>query len=54
MRYISSEELEHMRDPIARFVWERWLKEGTAELVEEIQKCDTVCANGEINRGGVY
>jgi hypothetical protein len=54
MRYISNEELEHMRDPIAKMVWEQWLKEGKAELVEEIQKCDTTCANADINRGGVY
>ena len=54
MRCISNEELEHMRDPIAKMVWEQWLKEGKAELVEEIRKCDTVCANSDINRGGVY
>ena len=54
MRYISIEELEHMRDPIAKMVWEQWLKEGKAKLVEEIQKCDTICTSPDINRGGVY
>jgi hypothetical protein len=54
MRCISNEELEHMRDPIAKLIWEQWLKEGKAELVEEIRKCDTIYTSPDINRGGLY
>ncbi len=54
MKYISSEELEHMQDPIAQIVWKRWLKEGKAELIEEIRKCDDTVQIEGINRGGIF
>jgi len=33
-RRISREELEHLRDPIARLVWEHWIATGEATLEE--------------------
>lgn len=54
LRFISSEELEHMQDPIAQLVWKRWLKEGKAELVEEIRKCDVIVQVQEVHHGGIF
>ncbi|WP_165394862.1 hypothetical protein [Methanofollis fontis] len=42
MKEISQEVLDHMPDPIARMVWERWIEDGTARLKtyqSEGQKC---------------
>jgi hypothetical protein len=54
MRYITTDELDHMPDPIAQLVWRRWLKEGKAELVEDIRKCDNVVYVEDVYHGGVY
>jgi hypothetical protein len=42
MREISQEILDHLPDPIARLVWEKWIAEGTARLIpaeREVQRC---------------
>jgi hypothetical protein len=42
MREISQEILDHLPDPIARLVWEKWIAEGTARLISsgnEVQSC---------------
>lgn len=54
MRYITTDELDHMQDPIAQLVWKRWLKEGKAELVEDIRKCDNVVYMEDVHHGGVF
>lgn len=44
MKEISQEILEHLPDPIARLVWEKWIAEGTARLIpidHEVQRCST-------------
>ena len=42
MKEISQELLDHMPDPIAKMIWERWIEDGTARLKtykSEGQKC---------------
>jgi hypothetical protein len=34
-RRITREELNHLRDPIAKMVWQHWIATGEALLVEE-------------------
>lgn len=43
MHEISQEILEHLPDPIAWLVWEKWIAEGKAKLVpnNEAVKCRT-------------
>ena len=35
-RRISQEELEHLRDPIAKLVWEHWIQTGEAILEDRL------------------
>ena len=42
MRKIKREVLENMEDPIAQMVWQKWIREGKAQVIEpyeEVQKC---------------
>jgi len=42
MREITQEVLDHIPDPIAKLVWEKWIAEGTARLIpsgNEVQGC---------------
>jgi len=42
MREITQEVLDHIPDPIAKLVWEKWIAEGTARLIppeNEVQRC---------------
>ncbi|MBP2145463.1 hypothetical protein J2129_000917 [Methanofollis sp. W23] len=42
MREISQETLDHMPDPIAKMIWEKWIEDGKARLKtphNEAQKC---------------
>lgn len=42
MREITQEVLDHIPDPIAKLVWEKWIAEGTARLIQpghEVQGC---------------
>lgn len=40
MKEISQETLDHIPDPIARLVWEKWIAEGKARLIpSEVKKC---------------
>jgi len=44
MKEISQEVLDHIPDPIAKLVWEKWIAEGTARLISterEVQRCST-------------
>lgn len=42
MKEIHQEVLDHMPDPIAKLVWEKWIAEGKARLItrdSEVKKC---------------
>lgn len=42
MREISQEVLDHIPDPIAKLVWEKWIQDGKARLItrdEEAARC---------------
>jgi len=42
MREITQEVLDHIPDPIAKLVWEKWIAEGTAVSTKpgnEVQRC---------------
>lgn len=44
MHEITQETLDHLPDPIAKLVWEKWIAEGKARLVThcEVTACQTV------------
>ncbi len=40
MKEISQETLDHIPDPIAKLVWEKWIAEGKSRLIpSEVKKC---------------
>ena len=42
MKEITQETLDHIPDPIAKLVWEKWIAEGTARLITPetgVKKC---------------
>ncbi|WP_292347205.1 hypothetical protein [Methanoregula sp. PtaB.Bin085] len=43
MHEITQETLDHLPDPIAKLVWEKWIAEGKARLVTrcEVKACPT-------------
>ncbi|OPX70869.1 MAG: hypothetical protein A4E38_01284 [Methanoregulaceae archaeon PtaB.Bin108] len=43
MHEITQETLDHLPDPIAKLVWEKWIAEGKARLItyREAQVCQT-------------
>lgn len=34
MKEIDKQTLDHIPDPIARLVWEKWISEGKAKLID--------------------
>lgn len=42
MREISQEVLDHIPNPLAKLVWEKWIADGTARVIardEEAARC---------------
>jgi hypothetical protein len=42
MREISQEVLDHIPNPLAKLVWEKWIQDGTARLItrdKEAARC---------------
>jgi len=42
LREISQEVLDHIPNPLAKLVWEKWIADGTARLIardEEAARC---------------
>jgi len=47
MREITQEVLDHIPDPIAKLVWEKWIFEGKARLINpnsKVKKCSVKSA----------
>ena len=47
MKEIRQEALDHIPDPIARLVWEKWIAEGKARLIpsnSEVKNCSQMAA----------
>jgi len=39
---ISERELQAFRDPVARMVYRKWIREGRVQLVPEENRCKTL------------